>query len=261
MRVASNDSFSPRAGNSLRSRLLAFFRSRAQGDGCCTYVYHDGAPAFSASVSMSAACTRDSVEKCIARKYLTVSPIMPASFSLVPASYRVHHIYDVQTSAFFADASVSAPRHAGNVNISLLAPRTSSPRIHVYNGVNCAEFQPLKCVGWRRGNREVRVGMHVSLVTLRSARAAQWRCIPPAPAGCIRRWMPAVLPPHERERGKRNGWATMIKGKGRESNESIVIKITRARGILRRFVRSLCAAPEWLCTAIVPSGTRNTWHA
>jgi len=32
------------------------------------------------------------------------------------------------------------------------------------------------------------------------------------------------------------------RGEGGESNESIVIKITRARGILRRFVRSLCTA-------------------
>jgi len=155
------------------------------------YVYHEGAP-FSASVSMSTASTRDSVEKCIARKYFAVSlssrspaspssPFITGTIPLMSTTFKRVHFPPMRPH----------PRRAGNVNISLLAPRASSPRVHVYNGGNCAEFQPLNAPGGREDGegrvREVRAGMHVSLVTLRSARTMQWRCIPSAPAGCIRR--------------------------------------------------------------------------
>lgn len=104
-------------------------------------IYHCGAPAFSASVSTSAACTRDSVKKCIARKYLPgltlwCSPVSPSPpFPTCSNKCIFRRCVRIR---------------AGNVNISLLAPR-ASPHVHVYNGGNCAEFQPLKCV--ERGKR------------------------------------------------------------------------------------------------------------
>jgi len=120
---------------------------------------------------MSAACTRDSVEKCIARKIsrslsLYARQFLPHPFTTVPSSSCLQRSKRVHFPPMR-----SHPRRAGNVNISLLAPRASSPRVHVYNGRNCAKFQPLKCVGREKGqtgSREVRAGMHVSLVTLRS---------------------------------------------------------------------------------------------
>lgn len=101
---------------------------------------------------MSAACTRDSVEKCIARKYLaSLSLRARQSLSRPFITCPFPHVYDVSNECIFRRCVRVAPRPAGNVNISLLAPRASSPRVHVYNGENCAEFQPLKCVGRKRG--------------------------------------------------------------------------------------------------------------
>lgn len=136
---------------------------------------------------------RAKIPRSLSLASLRCSPVSPASLRSLPpppsplmsTTFKRVHFPPLRPH----------PRRAGNVNISLLAPRASSPRVHVYNGGNCAEFQPLKCVGRARqrqggGGREgvhrkVRAGMHVSLVTLRSARARR-------NGGAYRRRLPAA---------------------------------------------------------------------
>jgi len=54
-----------------------------------------------------------------------------------------------------------------------------------------------------------------------------------------------------------NGWA---RGRCGRSDESILIKITRAREILRRFARSLCAARNDYAAAVRHRTAQNSWH-
>lgn len=118
--------------------------------------YTSPAALFSAPVSISGGgMRRVHVRlrgKCIARKYLALSPFAPSHPSR-PFSRHRSFAFAAYKRVHFPPRAQHAD-HPRSVNISLRALR-ASPRFAraLYSGGNCAEFQPLKCTEYRGGKR------------------------------------------------------------------------------------------------------------
>lgn len=132
MRAASNH-FSPEAEKSLRRpRLFAFFPPRSARRYTYIYIYITGAAGVFRARKHFGPMYARLRGKCIARKYLALSPPF---FFFSPASLCVSHASYIYTRRTYIRAHlppradterVAFPRlRAGNVNISLFA------RIHV----------------------------------------------------------------------------------------------------------------------------------
>lgn len=151
MRAACNHFFFPSGPEIHRGRDYShFFRSRARGRRVCISRRRPGVFRVRKHVGRVHAWLRGKMHRAKISRSLSFlipsrSPVYPSSLRPLPppvvsTTFKRVHFPPMRPH----------PRRAGNVNISLLAPRTSSPRAHVYNGGNCAEFQPLKCVGRAR---------------------------------------------------------------------------------------------------------------